>query len=323
MNHIENKNARLAHIAYLYYHEQMNQQDIAEETGVTRTLVSRMLNEAREKGIVSVCVKYPWRSIELENQLKLLTGLDDAHVIVSDPKETNESLQKNLGLSAAAYFDRHIKDGDTIGLSWGTALHHMVKQIHAENFSNSMVVQLIGATGSEAQPLDGPMLARMLSNRLGCGYYPLHAPLMVETVAVRESLIHDRTLQSTLQKAETADYAWVGIGSPLQGGYSLLREGYLSPQDIEFLIKEGVVGDVCAQLYNIQGKVLDDLHINQRTVGITLPALSHVKHVIGVSGGEGKKKAVLGAVRGAHINVLITDSTVAEYVIQAYTKQKK
>ena len=43
----------LAKIAYLYYVEEKSQAEIAAETGIYRTTVSRMLAEAKKEGIVS------------------------------------------------------------------------------------------------------------------------------------------------------------------------------------------------------------------------------------------------------------------------------
>jgi len=38
--------------------------------------------------------------------------------------------------------------------------------------------------------------------------------------------------------------------------------------------------------------------------------------VIGVACGEDKKKAILGALRGGHVNIIVTNKKVAEYLIK-------
>ena len=50
---------RLAHVARRYYLEDWKQIDIARELGVSRPLVSRMLAEARELGVVEITVHEP------------------------------------------------------------------------------------------------------------------------------------------------------------------------------------------------------------------------------------------------------------------------
>ena len=65
------KMARTAQIAWLYYLCGENQQAIADKVGLSRTAVSRVLNDARLKGIVTFDVQYPWRDRFLEEELIL------------------------------------------------------------------------------------------------------------------------------------------------------------------------------------------------------------------------------------------------------------
>ena len=44
----------LAKLAYLYYVEDKSQSQIAAETGIYRTTVSRMLAEAKKEGVVKI-----------------------------------------------------------------------------------------------------------------------------------------------------------------------------------------------------------------------------------------------------------------------------
>jgi lsr operon transcriptional repressor len=59
-----------------------------------------------------------------------------------------------------------------------------------------------------------------------------------------------------------------------------------------------------------------DIELNQRIVGIELKDLQDIKQVIGVAGGEAKAEAILGALRGDHINVLVTDDGAAGKVLR-------
>jgi DNA-binding transcriptional regulator LsrR (DeoR family) len=82
-----------------------------------------------------------------------------------------------------------------IGISWGTALYQMIRAMRTRDFPGVEIVQLIGATGSESAPTDGPILAQLLSNKLGgcCRY--LHAPLVVENETGRDILMQDRNIR--------------------------------------------------------------------------------------------------------------------------------
>ena len=66
---------RLAHVARRYYLEDWKQIDIARELGVSRPLVSRMLGEARELGVVQITVYEPGEeSAVLLDRLRLSTS---------------------------------------------------------------------------------------------------------------------------------------------------------------------------------------------------------------------------------------------------------
>ena len=53
------KQKKLAYVARRYYLEDRKQSDIAQELGVSRPLISRMLSEARELGIVEITIHEP------------------------------------------------------------------------------------------------------------------------------------------------------------------------------------------------------------------------------------------------------------------------
>ncbi len=52
----QEKQKKLAYVARRYYLENQRQSDIARELGVSRPMVSRMLAEARELGVVEITV---------------------------------------------------------------------------------------------------------------------------------------------------------------------------------------------------------------------------------------------------------------------------
>jgi DNA-binding transcriptional regulator LsrR (DeoR family) len=304
----------LAEIAFLYYDHGKSQEEIAQQFGISRSAVSRLLTEARDKGIVEIIVHYPWRtSPELEQALVSTFKLKAANVLVAGNKRYDEMLQ-GLGVLAARYLDRIIYDGMTIGISWGTALYEMIRALRPRYLHSVQIVQLIGATGSENVPTDGPALAQLLTSQLAGSCYYLYAPLVVENEAVREVLLQDRNIRETLARAEQADIALVGIGTTRSDLSSLLRAGYVDEAEAERIRATGAVGDICGQHFSLTGEWLD-IDINRRIVGISLDTLCKIDTVIGVAGGSRKGAAILGALRGGYANVLITDDQAAQKVL--------
>ena len=304
----------LARVASLYYDQNKSQQEISKELGVSRSAISRFLTEARDKGIVEIIVHYPWRtSAPLEQELSSTFNLKAVRVLKTENKSYEEMLQ-GLGTLAAQFLDTILHDGMIIGISWGTALYQMIRAMQPRNLPGVEVVQLIGATGSESVPTDGPILARLLTDRLGGFPRYLHAPLIVENEAVRETLLQTRNIQETLARAEQADVALVGIGTPNSELYSLMRAGYVNEAETQAIRAAGVVGDIAGHHYSLTGEWLD-IDINHRAVGINLDTLHNINMVVGVAGGSRKGTAILGALRGGYINVLITDERAAQKIL--------
>lgn len=305
--------ALLARIASMYYDQNKTQQEIASITGVNRTAISRMIAEAREQGIVDISVKYPWSSKRLEEALTSSFNLKAARVMVGENETYDESL-RGLGILAAAYFNQIIQDNMVVGISWGSALYQMIQALQPVDRSTVEVIQLIGATGSENILTDGPLLAQLLAKKLNSQCRHIHAPLVVESQIVRDSLGQDHRIRETLNRAANANIALVGIGSIDSDLYSLKRAGYITEAERKKIESKGIVGDVCGHHYTIDGECLD-IDINQRIIAVDLKTLSDIPTVIAVAGGSRKESAILGALRGGFIDVLITDAAAAEYLL--------
>jgi len=311
----EERLAYLAKVAMMYYEENKTQHEIASALGISRSGVSRLIAEARDRGVVEIIVHHPLKTNKvLEQRLIGAFGIKDARVLAGRYTNYQEILEW-IGKLAARYFDERVRDGMTIGISWGGALYEMIKAVRPRDFRNVKVVQLIGATGAEATPTSGPILAQLLAERLHCRSYQLHAPLVVKEKSAREALMNERHIKETLERARRADMAIVGVGTTSKDYYSLVRAGYLTEQEADLVRASGAVGDVCAQHYDLKGNWLD-IDLNRSIICINHEDLRRIDNVIGVAGGEVKASAIYGALRGDYINVLITDEAAARAVLQ-------
>jgi len=284
-------------------------------TGINRTSISRLLTEARDCGIVTINVSYPWRVSGIENKLKKrFPGLKEACVIACDNNSYEESLHK-LGLFAGKYLLNIIHPHTVIGVGWGKALYETIENLPVEAHPEAEVVQVIGATGYTGILKDGPLVAKLLSDKLSCHCRYLHVPLIVESREIRDSLMKDKAISETLNIAANADIIITGIGSVLLNNlYTLYEVGYVSDKEVLALKDAGACGDILGVHYDKDGKVLD-LDINNRTLSISLERMTKVKNSIAVAGHEGKAEAIIGALRGGFINTLITDNFAAERIL--------
>ena len=306
----------LAEVAILTYDQGLTQREVADRIGVSRSTVSRLLDEARRKGIVEVYINSPFRrSIELQTRLCARFTLREARVMIADTLGYQDILQR-LGMSAAFYLRTLLKVDSIVAIAWGTALYQLVRAFRPlDHDTNIIIAQMIGSVGARNQDVDGANLAQEFARLLRGKYYDLHAPLLVETPELKNALMLERDVAEVLNLVRRADIAIVGIGSVASGFSSLVRAGYLHEGDLPGLRKMGVVGDVCARHIDIHGNELP-IDLNQRAVGVTLSELKRIPTVIGVAGGQGKAPAILGALHGGHMDVLITDSTAATELLR-------
>jgi deoxyribonucleoside regulator len=304
----------LAQVASLYYEDGLTQAEIARQVDASRSTISRLLHEAREAGIVEITIHYPWKTDpKLENHLEERFQLRKALVLSVRGRVYSEVL-RGLGVLAARYIDRALTPDSTLGISWGTAVHSTAQALRPKRRLPITVVQMIGAVGIGDPFIDGPDLARLMADIYKGEYRYLHAPLIVENEQVREGLLQEPRIQETLGLARKVDIALVGIGSLVPEVSSLLRAGYLDQEALTELRAQGAVGDICGRHYDVHGHVMD-IELNRRIVGIELKDFQGIKQVIGVAGGEAKSEAILGALRGGHINVLVTDDGAAGKVL--------
>ena len=301
-------------VARQYYEQDQKQDEIALKIGTSRSTISRMLLEAREAGIVEIKIHYPWKSdTNLEQELTAHFSIQQAIVLSSRGRAYLEIL-RGIGVLAARCLESILQPKSVLGISWGTAVHSAVQALQPRERMQITVVQMIGAVGTEDPLIDGPDLARALANVYGGEYRYLHAPLIVENGTLRKALLEEQPIRETLLLARQADVALVGIGSLDLNFSSLLRAGYLNRESLAQLEVQGAVGDICARHYDDQGRVMD-IGLNHRIVGIELKDLQNIEHVIGVAGGEAKAEAILGALRGQHLDILVTDDTAAKKVL--------
>jgi DNA-binding transcriptional regulator LsrR (DeoR family) len=170
----------LAQVASLYYESNLTQADISQRMGTSRSTVSRLLQEARETGLVEITIHYPWkRSPEVEQQLLQRFHLREARVLVGQNRLYEEIL-RGLGELAARYIESVLAEGTILGISWGTAVYSTVQALRPDRGLPITVVQMIGAVGTGNPQIDGPDLARQLANMYGGEHRYLHAPLIVE-----------------------------------------------------------------------------------------------------------------------------------------------
>ncbi len=109
-------------ICEMYYNQDINQKLIATELGLSRPTVSRILQNARERGIVKIIIDpiFGNNYVDLEKKLESRYGLKEVFIV--DMKQDNRDQKDELAKATATYLERLIKDDTIIGVSMGLRL---------------------------------------------------------------------------------------------------------------------------------------------------------------------------------------------------------
>jgi DNA-binding transcriptional regulator LsrR (DeoR family) len=308
------KNELLADVAEMYYFKGLNQTEIARHVGVDRSMISRMLTEARKQSIVEIRINRPMiTDPTLEQMIQERFGLKRTFVVVNRESDYPQILQR-LGIAGASVLQELIHDDMVVGLSWGTAVSAVVDAVKVELRPSIRIVQLVGALGAQNSVYDGPRLVQRLAQKFGCEGYFLNAPFIVDNPTIAAALLENQNIKEAITMARQCDTAVLGIGSTDPQFSSFYRAGYVPIEELEILRSNGMVGDVCGHHFNLEGESLD-LTFHQRIVTIRPEDLKKIPTRIGVAGGSGKVEPVLGALRADFINVLVIDDLAANALL--------
>jgi len=297
----------LANVAAMYYQEDMLQEAIARRVGVTRSMVSRLLSEARQRGIVEVRIHRPLQfDGDLAAELVSRFGMQEAHVVVV-PEDGNERLLEKLGQAAAGVLKDFLAPNRILGVTWGTAIRAVVDALEGDAPFPLKVVQLGGAGQSRIRDYDGHALVQRVVQKLGGEAFYLNAPLIVENARTAELLLSHRAIRETIELGRQCDVAVLGVGSTDPRYSTLYHAGYFTLDELKNMIEAGAVGNVCGLHFNLRGEPTSP-EFDRRLVSLRRQDLLGIPIRLGVAGGRGKARALLGALRGGYVNVLVTDN---------------
>jgi lsr operon transcriptional repressor len=301
----------LLRVAWFYYKDELTQDEIARRLSVSRASVGRMLERARRVGLVSINLNADHlNAFEVSNQLRRTFNLAEALVVPDHDKEPADHhlLNARLGLGGAQFMSTHLRPGGTLGVGWGETVSRVIA---STNFGAVGPVHLVTLTGG----VDG-YLQTILSSK-GDGVAEPEAttatiiptPIVASTPKLAAALKAEPAIQHVLSRASGVDQAIVGVGTPAADA-TIVQMGYLAAADVRVLRDRGVVGDILGQFFDADGNVVS-LEIHRRRIGIELSDLASIPKVVGVAGGLHKTEAILGALHGGFLNVLVTNELVA------------
>jgi DNA-binding transcriptional regulator LsrR (DeoR family) len=293
--------ASLLAAAELYYQDQLSQQQIADRLGVSRSTVSRMLQLAREQGIVHIEIRRPSPATELSGELESALGLRRAVVVPTSPRG---ELQVLVAPALAEVERLELRAGDALAVSWGATVWEVAQSRRFPSLRGVRLVPAIAGMDETDVRFQPNEIARRIADTSGADVSFLHSPAL-PSAELRRSLLADPELGRRLALWDRLAAALVGIGAPaheMRPGPAHILAGRADLDE--------AVGDVVSHYFDIEGRPVLFEH-EELLLGVSRAQLRNTGTVVGVAAGAAKARSIVGAARAGLIDVLVTDAATA------------
>lgn len=286
-------------VARRYYLERKGKKEIAEELGISRFKVARILDRAVEHGLVNISINAPAQiDLELSDRLQKAYTLRRAVVVVAGE---GPDLRRDLGLVAANLLSEVVTADDVVGIAWGRTLDAMTASL--SSIAPCTVVQITGVAGS-----DSVELIRRTAAVSGGPVYQFFVPLVLPDARTARSLREQPDLAAAMSRYPSISVAVMAVGS-WDPPESQLRNA-LSETDRKELEQLGIVAEICAVFLDEEGRTMSS-DIESRCISISAEQLRSVPELIAVAGGHNKVRAIRAVLRGGYATTLVTDAVAA------------
>lgn len=297
--------------AWLYHAFGLTQTEVAEQLGIGRSTVIRLLDEARQRGEVKISIEDSIGDLtELSLKLERALGLDEA--IVVPAAEGHGNTWSAVGLALGRFLSEVIADGMTIGVGWGRTLSAALTGFNPPKHTGVKVMSLLGGA-VETQFANPFEFSWRLATALQAECFLFPAPLIVDSAETKRRLMEDCGINRLTAIASALDLAVVSAGDISANSGSLVRQ-FVSERELAELLKLGCVGDIMCNFLDAEGRLVPH-PINTRTMSVGIETLKAARHVVLASGGRDRAVAILAVIRSIGCHTLVTDEHAARALL--------
>ena len=311
MNARQDKLSKLAHIARRYYLEDWKQSDIAKELGVSRPLISRMLSEARELGVVKISVALPTADLtSVPEWLRQETSVRDC-VLVPDGVDDNAT---NQALSQGAVQLLGQLGSRRLGIGWGHLIGQLVTWLEEHPQPGSTVTDicpLVGNASIPARNYQSNENVRLIARQLGAAPHFIYLPALPESLEEKQLLCSSEIYRKIQTQWALMDTALVNIGNyPSSPDFaSLVRYG-------DLLQREHTCGRLLIYYFNDHGKIIQSEQ--DFAIQIPLELLKSCRNIVGVCSANTSVQALQGALRCGMFTHLVARAKLVKAASESF-----
>lgn len=299
-----------AAVARRYYLDGWSKVQIGEEFGLSRFKVARLLDTARESGLVRIEIGHRGLvDVDLSARLQEQFGLH--HAVVVDTQEGDDDVVRmHVGQVAAELVAELVTADDVLGVAWARAVGAMAKAL--PRLPSVPVVQLTGAVALPGGHDSSFDIVRDVARAAGGPAYVFYAPVVLPDAATAATLRRQSDVARAFAEAASVTKAVVGLGR-CAPGLSTLYDAVGERERAE-LAGLGVCAEVCGVFLGESGEVVDT-PISDRVISVGAERLRAVPDVLAIAYGTAKVPAARAALRSGLLSGLVTHTAVARALL--------
>jgi len=302
-----------AAMARRFYLEGKSKIQIAEEFGVSRFKVARVLETALERDLVRIEIRVPAElDAERSDALRAHYGLRHAVVVETPADQADTPDPENLGAVAADLLGELVSDGDVLGLAWGRSIITMANAL--DRLAPCTVVQLTGVYDVGTAERGSVEAVRTAAAVSGGEAHPLYAPMVLADPATAAALRSQPQIAAAMGYFEKVTVAVVSVGS-WEAGVSTVHDA-LTPAEREKYVDLGVAAEMSSHLFDTRGRRVGR-DLGERCITIDADRLRRIPEVLAIAGGTRKGAAIDAVLRSGLVTSLVTDTAAAEYLLHS------
>jgi DNA-binding transcriptional regulator LsrR (DeoR family) len=294
--------------AWLYHIGGMSQQEVSDRMGLSRFQVLRLLQDARDLGLVRIGIDHASTgTLALADRLAQRFGLAEVQV-APDAGDDAAAGRRAVGLLGAGWLARVGREGRvTVGVGWGRTIAAVADALTGLRNPDLCFVSLMGAMThtSSTSPFD---VCVRLAALAGARAVFLPAPFLADSPEDAALIRAQRMVQEALVVARGADHMMISVGE-CSADALLQASGVLTADEAARLAAAGAVADTTGKFFAADGS-LAATDLNLRAPSIDLADL-HRSDVVVLSAGAGKAGALRAVLAAGFVNRLIVDEALA------------
>ncbi|WP_420409885.1 sugar-binding transcriptional regulator [Hoeflea sp.] len=299
--------------AWLYYHDGLNQSDIASRLKVSRATVVNYLQEARERGYIHTKL-----SPEAFNTHRAAIALCErfglkAAYILPDGNGTADDQASRIIRGAADWLPSLLEPGDRLGVAWGKTIYDVAEQLEQTVIPDLTVLQLVG---SMATPygFSADVCSSNVARKFSANCINLHVPAILSTAEIAETLRAETLIANQLDAINHCNKTLFAVGSCLPNSH-VASSGVASQKELQDYIANGAVGVLCGRFIDAKGDPVGG-PLDDRMMGIELDQLRHRDMGILVSVGQDRVAAAVAAMHGGYATHMVTNQSCAAAMME-------